>query len=211
MFDFWNVRFCFPFTRNSQIFALLYGPLTLPAELRAHMFYFWNVRFCFSFTRNSQIFALLYGPLAPPAELRAHMFCFWNVRFCFPFTRNSQIFALFYGPLALPAELRAHVRFLERSFLLPACPKFTDFLRCFAGHSPSQLSYEPKSFATDLLYQKKKICKEGIAISSNIFWRDPPAAGPSKNLLILCPGPQPWPPGCWHSPIDGRWPPYHRW
>ena len=73
MFYFWNIRFCFPFTRNSLIFALLYGPLALPAELRAHMFYFWNVRFCFLFTRNSQIFALLYGPLALPAELRAHV------------------------------------------------------------------------------------------------------------------------------------------
>ena len=69
MFYFWNVRFCFSFTRNSQIFALLYGPLALPAELRAHMFCFWNVRFCFPFTRNSQIFALLYGPLALPTEL----------------------------------------------------------------------------------------------------------------------------------------------
>ena len=119
------------------------------------------------------------------------MFYFWNVRFCFPFTQNSQIFALLYEPLALPAELRAHVRFLVRPFLLSGPPKNFGFLRCFMDHSLSQLSYEPKSFATGLLYQKKKICKEGIAISSNIFWRDPPAAGPSKNVLILCPRPRP--------------------
>lgn len=37
MFYFWNIRFCFPFTQNSQIFALLYEPLALPAELIARM------------------------------------------------------------------------------------------------------------------------------------------------------------------------------
>ena len=67
MFDFWNIRFCFPFTRNSQISALLCRPLALPAELRAHMFYFWNVRFRFLGTRKISEFCVALWTTRPPS------------------------------------------------------------------------------------------------------------------------------------------------
>ena len=39
MFDFRNVYFCFLAPEKFRISALLYGPLALPAELRALMIY----------------------------------------------------------------------------------------------------------------------------------------------------------------------------